>query len=207
MHIRVSHILASRWHRRLFLVVACFNPIVWGLAVALLLAICAVNSLDGAYGLHQELMVWLLVLVGMAPFALWLIWGCYYVPYRPVLGVVCAIHSKRTLAVHMDKRMPSGRTFFRAARASVMLAQEINFRRLELRSPIFGSAQRELAWVEWVERTVRSVAPNALVRIIDREPLNWYMTKRYLHSYGIQPSSAFTASGRLRAARIFIENI
>ena len=205
VRIRVSNIMANRLHLRLFLLVAYFNPIVWGVVVTCLLVVSGISLLEAAHGLNR-LVVWLIVILGMAPFALWLIWGCYCVPHRPAVGVICAIHSNKKLAVHLGSRMPSGRTFLKAAHASVMLAQEIKFHRLELRSPIFGNPHRELAWVEWIERTVQCVAPNAVVRVVDREPLNWYMTKRYLSTYGAQPSSSFTASKRLRAARIFIEN-
>lgn len=201
----LPYIAAKRLHLKLFLFVAHFNPIVWGCTIMLLLFICGVKLLDGSYGWYI-LFFMSIITFCMAPFALWLIWGCYCVPYKKAINVVCSIHSKRTLAVHLGRSMPPGRTFLKAALASVSLARKIKFSRIELRSPIFGDPDREIAWVKWISKSVQYEAPNAVVRVVDRDPLNRYMTKRYLQKYGEKPRSSFTEDNRLRAARIFIEN-
>ncbi len=134
-----------------------------------------------------------------------LLFGLSVVPFAPAATVVCTIKPNNTLAVHLGKRVPRGRTFSNAVFAVMRLAPSVGAKRIELRSAIFGKEDHADTWRLWLAEKVTSVAPHVRVTIVDREPLSWFRSWTYRIIYGKQKTSEWD-SGRLKAARIVIEN-
>ncbi len=195
---------ASRVHGLLFRIAARVDPVCWYGGVTLAFFCSCIALLNLNVGVLVEAK-WLIIDLGLAPLALWIIWGSYRVPYVQAPTIWCSVHRNATLAVHLGKKMPTGRSFVNACHAIMQLARENNFRCIELHSAIFGDPEREAAWVEWLGRRMHDIAPRATIRIADREPLGRYVSFRYRLSIG-KGHGVVADCGRLKAARILIEN-
>lgn len=136
--------------------------------------------------------------------ALLIICGGGLIPNRLIPTIQHSLHPARTVAVHMGAAIPAWKELPQIIDDALEGIAKIQYRRVSLRSPIFGTEKTLTVWVSWLERRLRRTHPNATVTVLDREPMSWYVSGRYLVRYGDRHVSV--VDGRLQAARILVEN-
>jgi hypothetical protein len=87
-------------------------------------------------------------------------------------------------------------------RATLVLAQELGYRDVVLRSALFGRASSAAVWHGWLVRTVARWEPGTVVLIEDDRPITGYAAFSYLFWYDRDRKHSVRVGKGLKAARM-----
>jgi hypothetical protein len=192
---KLSAYLASLpFHAKAFRFVAKIGPVAWLGALPIL---GGFGSAWVAWNVTDVAMQAVLGVVGMA-FFLWLTLFWFVVPDASNPGILCNVKPGRALSAHLEGDM-SDIDLGKGAASALDLAREIGARKLDLYSPLFGRAEKEKAWLRWLQKQADRLAPGAKVEVVHRKPLNWYVSFAYRCQYGENARATFK-DGRVQAA-------
>jgi hypothetical protein len=189
-----AHLTTLPYHAQCFRLVAKIGPVAWLASILVLSCIYGVWLLESVKGTGLRVAF---AAVGVAAF-LWLSLVWFLTPDASNPGIICNLKPGGGMSVHLEGDM-SEIDLAKGAGSALQLAREIGARRIDLYSPLFGRDEKERAWLRWLQKQVKQLAPSAKIEVAHRKPLSWYVSFAYRCQYGKSARATFK-NGRVQAA-------
>lgn len=198
--------LGSDAHMTLFRFAASFHPIYWTAFTIVTPVVLYAWWLDS----YEWPALWIFFWISVGPLSylmLRMTMATHVIPVRQLPSVVAEARPGRVLALHLEHEMPANGDIVRIVEAIVRLMCELNFKKVEMRSPLLGDASKADLWCRALSRAFRNLGYFATVQVVDRTPLTRSLSERYLATYDRHRRRAIVIDGRVSSAKLTISDL